>query len=36
MIWNIYIEVHPSNLDLDYVIPKEISQVSLPNPKYIL
>ncbi len=29
------LKIHHSEWDLDYVMPKEISKTSLPNPKYI-
>jgi hypothetical protein len=28
------LEIHLSNWDLDYMIPKGFSQTSIPNPKY--
>ncbi len=34
--WEIYTENLFVNEDLDYMIPKGISQTSIPNPKYIL
>jgi hypothetical protein len=32
----IYTDIHLSNWDLDYMIPKRISQTSIPDPKYTL
>ncbi len=34
--WENILKIHLSKWDFDYMIPKGISQTSIPNPKYTL
>ncbi len=33
--WEYILKIHHSKQDLDYMIPKGICQISLPNPNYM-